>query len=343
MTIQQNTNRLAASLAALLTTACLFTACTAIASTNNLLINGSFSNGDSGWSKWTSGGWINVEIPDKLNPANGNYWAAGVGVYDGTPQLTCGQNNSGPGAYAWQIIAAAENVEYTLAIQGGAENWWWPQGEIRLIFQDASNAELGRNVVSTTGSFTNWDMGVPYQNWTNAATAPTGTRKLKVEICCSGGNGSIWFDNASLTAPIDPPVIANVYPNGTMLLQATNKLSFTAHSAAPINGSGVQVVLNGVDVSGSLAFAGSGTTNISVSYTGLASNRLHTAVITVTDPVNLSTFTTVNFDTYAPLFTWEAEDYDYNYGQYINHADPIRPFDRQQLLRSDGHGGRGLP
>jgi hypothetical protein len=308
----------------------LLAASTADASTNNLLINGSFNAGGVGWTTW--GGhteswgshWASFEIPSKLNPSSGNYNPALVGVYDGTLQLSVGANGGG-WAGANQLVAAAENVTYTLTVQGGAENWWLPTGEIRMIWLDATNAEISRNVVNTTDSIHNpdqYDVGVVYANWTNIATAPIGTKVLKVELANPVGTGSTFFDNANLTAPIDPPVIGNLYPDGTRLLQATNKLSFTATSAAPINGSGVVVTVNGVDVSGSLAIVGSGTTNLSVSYSGLAVNRSYSAVITVTDSVNLTSFKNLSFDTYAPLFTWEAEDYDFSSGQFYNLPTP---------------------
>jgi len=299
----------------------------AFASTNNLLINGDFNAGASGWTTWANG-WANFEVPNKLNSAHGAYNPALVGVYDGTLQLTLGGFGGG-WAGAFQTIAAAPGVTYTLTVQSGVEDWWKPIGEIRLIWLDAASAEISRDVVLTTcainadclpGTENLYDVGIPYANWTNIATAPVGTRFLKVEFSDPVGTGSIYFDNAYLTAPIDPPVIVDVYPNG--LLQATNQFTFTAKSAAPIYGSNILLTLNGVDVSASLTFAGSGTTNVKASYAGLLTNRVYTGVINVTDSVNLSSFKDFTFDTFAPSFSWEAEDYDYTEnglpGQFLN-------------------------
>ncbi|MDB6019144.1 MAG: hypothetical protein JWR19_3633 [Pedosphaera sp.] len=314
--------------------------CSARASGQNLLVNGDFNAGSSGWSTFTyGGGYVSFEIPGKLVGTTATTWpsgwpqgagtnAAGTGpLYDGTLQLTCGAAGGNAGGFAWQTIAAAPNVPYTLTIQAAAENWWLPTGQIRLWFLDVNNAVITSNFVSSTDSLHNgsngglgdkYDVGVPYQNWTNSATSPAGTKFLKVELCNPVGTGSAWFDNAYLTAPINPPVISNLYPNGSVLLQATNKLSFIANSAAPINGSGISVILNGVDISGSLVITGSGTTNVSVSYSGLQTNQAYTAVINVTDTVNLSSILNVSFDTYVPSFVWEAEDYDYGSGQSVN-------------------------
>ena len=315
------------------------TFCSARASTNNLLVNADFNGGSSGWSTFTyGGGWASFEIPGPLTGTGPctygtGSWPQGAGtngacpIYDGTLQLTCGAAGSG-GGFAWQTIAAAAGVQYTLTVQAGAQNWWLPTGEIRLWFLDASSAIISSNFVETCDSLHNsangglgdfYDVGVPYQNWTNVATAPPGTKYLKVEFCNPVGTGSAWFDNAYLTAPIDPPVFSNLYPDGTRLLQTTNKLAFTVTSAVPINSSGVSVTLNGVDISGSLVITGSGTTSVNVTYPALQPNAVYTAVISVTDTANLTSLKNVVFDTYAPSFSWEAEDYDYGSGQFINY------------------------
>ena len=312
---------------AVLLAAGIVAACSAHASTNNLLVNGNFNQGSSGWTTYVSGsgGYVNFEIPAKLagttiSPPNWPAgWPGGAGtnfnvspitpVYDGTLQLTVGATTGPRMAAAWQTVAAAPNVTYTLTVKGGAENWWLPTGEIQLIFLDANSVGLQTNIVETCLSINNtatsnflYDVGVPYQYWTNVSTAPAGTEFLTVMFDNPLGTGSAWFDDAYLTSPSNPPVIANLYPNGSVLLQNTNKLSFTAISAALINSSGIDVTVNGVDVSGSLVITGSGTANLNVSYTGLQANKVYTAVITVTDNANLTTIQNVAFDTYAPIY-----------------------------------------
>jgi hypothetical protein len=313
----------------------------AVASTNNLLANANFNAGSAGWSTFTyGGGYASFEVPGPLTgttptsygtgswPQGAGTNAAGTGpLYDGTLQLTCGAGSGSAGGFAWQTVAGAPNVQYTLTIQAGAQNWWLPTGEIRLWFLDANSAVISSNFVETCNSLHNssnggmgdlYDTGVPYQNWTNSATSPAGTAFIKVELCNPNGTGSAWFDDANLTAPINPPVISNLYPDGSVLLQGTNTLSFKVTSAAPINGSGIVVTVNGTNVSSSLIIIGSGTTNVSVSYTGLKTNQTYTAAISVTDTVNLSTIKNFSFDTYSPSFVWEAEDYDFGSGQFIN-------------------------
>ena len=117
-----------------------------------------------------------------------------------------------------------------------------------------------------------------------------------------------------LVAPrTDLPRIDGVYPDGTVLMQGTNTLSFVASSPTyGINTNNIQVTLNGVNISSNLVFSGSsGSWN--VSYPGLQPNQGYTAVITITDNNNQPHTTTVNFDTFTQNnFTWEAEDYDFD-------------------------------
>jgi len=280
-----------------------------------LLSNGDFElpgtgNPATDWVAWSWGnGWANTEQA-----------AWGSGSY----HIAVGASGGGGGGY-YQEVAGVPGVEYTLTVSSGADAWWLPTGMMEMFFLDNTDA-----LISSTNRFTvdpavygetNYDIAHPWSNYTLVATAPAGTAKIKVELSANNATGSVGFDDASLTAPIDPPVIADVYPNG--LLMPTNTFSFTASSVVPIEGSGIGLVLNGVDVSGSLIMAGAGTTNVSVSYSGLEeSNAVYTAVITVTDTANLSSFKNVAFDTYAPLFTWEAEDYNYGGGSYINDPTP---------------------
>jgi len=114
-------------------------------------------------------------------------------------------------------------------------------------------------------------------------------------------------------ARTDLPRIDSVYPDGFILQESTNTLSFIASSPTyGINTTNVQVVLNGVNISSNLAFSGS-SASWNVSYTNLVPNVSYTAVITVTDTHNQIATTTVRFDTFgASDFTWEAEDFDFD-------------------------------
>jgi hypothetical protein len=99
-----------------------------------------------------------------------------------------------------------------------------------------------------------------------------------------------------------------------VLFEPTNRLVFTASSAAGISTNSIGVTLNGTSVSSNLLFTGS-STSWNVSYPGLVSNRTYTVVINVTDLNGNSASSTLNIDTYAPAFVWEAEDFDFDPNQ----------------------------
>ena len=119
-----------------------------------------------------------------------------------------------------------------------------------------------------------------------------------------------------------PPDISGVYPDGTTLMQGTNKLVFNASSPSGASITSVDVVLNGIDISSSLVTTGPAS-NLSCSYTGLAQNQpVNTATITAIDANGLSTTASATFDTFSPTnFIIEAEEFNFNSGQFIDNPD----------------------
>jgi hypothetical protein len=301
-----------------------------LAQAANLLSNGDFSSPNStapadNWTRGAAGGWYDHKILD-------NVFSHGVdntGIYDFTYAVQLGLFNTTGESSIYQVVGGGPNVTYTLTCDSGAEAWWLPYGEIRLIFLNGASAAITTNVVRITdsihaeygGNGTNYyDVGVVMQRWTNVTVSPVGTAFVKVELLCrvAGAGGNIWFDNVELTSPAVPPVVANVYPNGAVLQQVTNTLSFTATSAQNITN--IVLVLNGSNVSGNLVITGPATSR-TCSYANLESNKVYSATITATDDGNLSGLATVNFDTFNPIVAWEAEDYDFNNGVFI--ANPV--------------------
>ena len=123
------------------------------------------------------------------------------------------------------------------------------------------------------------------------------------------------------------PTISGTFPDGTYQFQTSGTLSFTTASAAGITN--VSVTLNGTQFTtglgllqiystalGGLTIAGSSTSQ-TVSVT-LSSNTVYSATIQVADANGLSVTNTVAFDTLAPAYTFEAEDYDYGGGMFFD-------------------------
>ncbi len=284
----------------------------------NLLVNGNFnvpasSAAPTGWTPWNyGGGWSTHQ--NTVYPYSGTN-----NVLDGSYYMAVGGGNSGSsGGGVYQSVSGVPGYTYTLSVESAVQNWWWPEGEMRIFFLDVSNNTLSETVSNVTTAINAYDVGLPWLNYTETATAPAKTAQVKVEFASQSGTGTVFFDDASLTSTYDDPVISNVYPNGYALLQATNAFSFTAASdTTGIATTGITVRLNGTNVSSSLVFAG-GPLSYNVSYPGLQTNQVYNAVITVTDTNGIQTVATYTFDTFNPTYLWEAEDWDFTNGMYIN-------------------------
>lgn len=162
--------------------------------------------------------------------------------------------------------------------------------------------------------------------------APVGTAKVRYRFAYeqSGAEGgSCYFDDALLnqvSGPI-PPVISNVFPLNMIFVNPADGISFNVSSPSgfTINNSGIHLVVNGVDVSGSLGISGS-SSNKTVTYSGLLSNTIYNASITVTDSFNFTASANTYFETtwvgVQPVtYLWEAEDFDFSSGMFIDNPD----------------------
>ena len=135
----------------------------------------------------------------------------------------------------------------------------------------------------------------------------------------AGGNASdVGFNNLKVAPEL---VINNISPDDSKaLFNVTNKMSFgIASPSAAVNASGIQLTLNGVNVSSNLVISGAGTENVSVSYTNLLLDTIYIGQINVTNSAGANVSAPVRFDTFhSTYFTWEAEDFDFNGGQFID-------------------------
>jgi hypothetical protein len=116
----------------------------------------------------------------------------------------------------------------------------------------------------------------------------------------------------------DLPVLSNLYPTGKHPFEPTNALSFTAITAgATFPANSIQVTLDGINVSSSLVITGSASSN-NVVYPYLGSNEMHSVMITVTNSLGHGISVSSQFDTFSQSnYIVQAEDYDYNGGQYV--------------------------
>lgn len=162
-------------------------------------------------------------------------------------------------------------------------------------------------------------------------------------------NGS-YNANFFLLMPVNTsikvlPHVDNFIPDGSQLFQYTNELSFEVHSQVGITTNEVVLNLDGVNVSG-MSFSG-GPLNWDVTCP-VPVNAYHTAIITLTD-ANGTVSSTNSFGTFnATNYQWEAEDYDYNGGQFIDNPQ-VDAYANQQgisgvdFLETDPNSSEAFP
>ena len=195
------------------------------ATVTSRLTNGNFNSPAStatpnGWTTWTyGGGYANHEMVTPPLSLQGNY--------DGTYQMTCGAANTSGGGGVYQVVAASPGLVYELTVSSGVQNWWWPAGEMRLFFLDASGNVLATNALSVTAGISAYDAGEPYQQNQLSAVAPAGTASAKVEFAGFGG-GSVWFDNAVLIESNRVPLITPAVTGSFRVLPAASQINYIA-------------------------------------------------------------------------------------------------------------------
>lgn len=161
-------------------------------------------------------------------------------------------------------------------------------------------------------------------NGQNANVVLNGTETLQLSAILPGGGGGNALPTFFMLVPaqVDLPFLAGLYPTGKHPFEYTNALSFTVTTlGATFPAGGVQVILDGNNVSSGLVITGSSSSN-NVVYPYLAPNEMHTAIINITNSLGHGISVTNHFDTFSPTnYMFEAEDYDYDGGQYVPSAD----------------------
>jgi hypothetical protein len=203
------------------------------------------------------------------------------------------------------------------------------------INPDTTTTDLGTFTVTTGRGWSSYDN--VYLKDTNGNLAPVTLNGRATLRLTSGGNllpGCLML----VAGQIDSPQLSNLYPTGTHPFEYTNALSFTVTaSGATIPASGIKLTLDGTDASSGLVVGGSASAR-TVVYPGLLPNALHTAMITVTNSLNHGIRVTNSFDTFSQdNYMVEAEDFDYDGGQYVNFWYPSAYYQLGATTNVDYH------
>jgi beta-glucanase (GH16 family) len=313
----------------------------------NVLTNGSFESGLSGWIAYGAS-WTNYLVACDVNTAlSGTNYFMVWGQYSGA------ENFSG----VYQDVRCSPGAAY--AAQGGAYtssgdtigagNTAW----IEVTFRDAATNILAlyrSALLDSTMAENVWqELAVTNQydpntdELTGAASslvAPAGTQFVRYQVLfyqpASDPGGSVYFDQLSLTKAglAAPPAITTVSPDGSMpFLSAASAFAFTVSSPSGLASNSVECLVNGLDVSSQLVC--SGPSNIlNFTLPGLAPNALYTMTISATNAAGIAA-TNLSFDTFNQTnLTIEAEDFDFSGGQFFDHPTP------GSALATDSYFGR---
>jgi hypothetical protein len=264
-------------------------------------------------------------IYQDVSSAPGSTYQASGWLYDSST-LNGGHEVMGPDCRVWievSFLGASSNLlalykSDNFAASMGTDDWF--QYQVTNACDISSPVSIGDpffNTYAITGSV-------------SQLVAPLGTTKVRyrfVYVQVVNEGGSCFFDSAVLnqvSGPI-PPVISSLFPLNMIFVNPSDGISFNVSSPSgfTINSNAIGLVVNGVNVSSSLAISGSSSSK-NVTYHGLQSNTVYTASITVTDAFNLAASASTYFETTwvgvpPVVYLWEAEDFDFTNGMYFNH------------------------
>ncbi|HWY29572.1 MAG TPA: hypothetical protein VNX46_02385, partial [Candidatus Acidoferrum sp.] len=216
------------------------------------------------------------------------------------------------------LLALYKSPNYTASV--GYDTWFF--------FSITNACDLTQPVSTGDPYFTTYaETGTVSQ-----IVSPIGATAVRFRYCylqAGSEGGSAGLDDTALnqiSGPV-PPVISSLFPQNMILVNPSNNISFNVSSPSgfTINNSGIGMTVNGVNVAGSLAISGTSSSK-NVSYSGLQSNATYTVSITVTDALNLTVSANTYFETMwhgiQPVtYAWEAEDWDFTNGMFIDNPD----------------------
>jgi hypothetical protein len=284
-------------------------------------------SGTQYWKEWGAGYFAaplnNVAgIYQTFSSSPGSVYQASGWFYTSSSDLL------GADCFLWMDVSFLDASSNLLALYTSADYSASVGPDTWTQFEVTNACDLSSPVATGDPYFTNYAVSGPVTQL--VAPAETTQVRFRLAYLQSGSEGgSCYFDDPALdqNAGLSAPVIANVLPQNMIFFPPSNGFNFTVSSpsGSTINNNAIHLSLNGVDVSGSLAISGSAS-NKAVSYLGLQSNTTYNASMSVSDVFGLSASASTYFETtwigIPPiLYLWEAEDFDFNSGMFIDNPD----------------------
>ena len=156
---------------------------------------------------------------------------------------------------------------------------------------------------------------------------------MKNDTAASQGNLSCFiFLSGNITVAPPSAVITNFNPNGNYQFQCSNELSFTIKGGSVVQaGVLVRVVTTNIGLTRVVTtntYVGGSSTNLTFKGSAgnwtvslpLQTNKLYGITVQATDSSGNDAVVTAKFDTMNPAFLWDAEDWDFNAGQWATNG-----------------------
>jgi len=283
-------------------------------------------SGTQYWKEYGAGYFSSVNnvagIYQEFGSAPGSIYQASGWFY------TSSMDTLGADCHVWIDVSFFDSHTNLLALYKSADFYATVGVDEWFQFQVTNACDITQPVSTGDPYFTNYTVMGAVTN----VTAPSNTATIRYRFAYlqnDGEGGSCYFDDPALilSVGLSPPIISNVFPQNMIFVPPSNGFSFdvTSPSGTTINSNAIHLILNGLDVSSNLAISGS-SSNKTVSYQDLQSNMNYNASISVTDVSNLSASASTYFQTtwvgIPPiLYLWEAEDFDFNGGKFIDFPD----------------------
>jgi len=161
-----------------------------------------------------------------------------------------------------------------------------------------------------------------------------GEKTLRYTVTGGGHNPGFFLLMPADLSQASPPYVSDFKPDGSAMFQLTNKMTFTVNSTVGIATANIVVNLDGTVLT-NLTITGSSTAwQVSAP---IVPNEFHTAIITLTDAVGTSVSTN-SFGAFSSAnYQFEAEDYDFDGGQFIDNPQVQQYFGKGATANVDYH------